>query len=134
MKNLLTILIFAFLFQIAGAQNLHADQMRIRYQNQDNTWTKWDTSECNVPIVISREMNIIQVKNALDMTYSIDDKGVNQRWFESVDYEGRSLVVVIYENPDDTFNIMLQYDNIFDKGFLLAPGYSYQYLHARKIK
>jgi hypothetical protein len=132
----LTILILAFLSQITGAQNLHADQMRIRYQNQNGTWTKWDTSECSVPIIISREMNIIQVKNKLDMTYSIQDKGPNYRYYESVDYEGRSLVIVLYENPDDTYNVMLQYNNIWDgkTGQLLACGYSYQYLHAKKVK
>jgi len=117
----------------AQAQNLQADQMRIRYQNQNSTWTAWDTSECNVPITFSREMNIVQIHNKLDMTYSIV-KGINSKWYESTDYEGRKLVIVLFKNPDSTFNVMVQYINVYDANGLLYPGYSYQYLHCYIVK
>ena len=133
-----TILIFSmlFLFQITGAQtiNLQADSIRIRFQNQHGSWNQWQPNEyCNVPILFSPDLNMIRIKNANDMTFSIL-KGPNTKWFESQDYEGRHLVIVVYKNPDNTYNVMLQYDNIYDKGLLLAPGYSYQYWHCKKVK
>jgi hypothetical protein len=137
LKIWITTLICLFLsIEIISSQtvNLKADQIRIRYQNQSGDWTAWDTSTCNVPIMFSRELNICTIGNKLNETYSIIDRGPNNKWYESQDYEGRPLVIVLYKNIDSTYNVMVQYNNIYDKNGLLYPGYSYQYLHARIVK
>ena len=134
--NIVVAISFILLFTCQATQaqlNLHADSYRIRtYSKTTKSWSAWDTLSCDVSINVAPDFDQIVVDNALKQTLSIrlSDNG---RYYNAVDYEGFSLAVVIYHNPDNTYNVLFHYDKVrlYYKETIVV-SYAYQYLHCKR--
>jgi hypothetical protein len=132
-------MILLFMFQLISAQSMEllGTNLQTRNQNDNGSWGPWiDQGKCNVPILISPTFNTIRIVNALDQTFSINDNGPNQKWYESEDYEGRHMVIVVQKDSDSTYTVRVQYQNIRDKKTkqLLVCGYCYRYPRCKIIQ
>jgi hypothetical protein len=118
---------------------LSSESYRNRYQNNGNSWTKWDTTKCHTMIAIFPEQGLIVVDNGntdflsadgQKNIYSINTKtAINQRWYSGVDYKGQPLIIKILKKGA-TYNVEFKYENKRNEnGGLDVVGYSCEFLN-----
>jgi hypothetical protein len=122
---------------------LECEYYRIRYQHNNNAWTKWDTIHKPIMLAIFPEQQTLVIddgntdfnsQQGLNSIYSIRTRdNINSKWYSGTDANGRPLTVKIIRNEDLTYNVELRYENYFDRtrNRILVAGKATEYLNCK---